>query len=208
MTTDPTTIANQFNTFFACIGVELSANVNNTHNAHFTDYLLNPSMYNFTFELITEETTMEILNNLKPKPSCGYDGISTKILKTCKLEICKSLTLIINQSLSTGIFPDSLKVAKVIPLCKKGAFVDNFNFLGIIINKHLKWTSHVDMLTAKLSKTIGILNTLKHILPINIMRTIYNSLILCHLNYGVLLWGPKLHLNDRLHILQKNLFEL
>ena len=59
------------------------------------------------------------------------------------------------------------------------------------------------MLTAKLSKTIGILNTLKHILPINIMRTIYNSLILCHLNYGVLLWGPKLHLNDRLHILGK-----
>ena len=83
------------------------------------------------------------------------------------------------------------------------AFVDNFNFLGIIINKHLNWTSHVDMLTAKFSKTIGILNTLKHILPINIMRTIYNSLILCHLNYGVLLWGPKLHLNDRLHILQK-----
>ena len=41
-------------------------------------------------------------------------------------------------------------------------FVDNFNFLGIIINKHLglNWTSHVDMLTAKLSKTIGILNTL------------------------------------------------
>ena len=379
---------------------------------------------------------MKILNNLKPKPSCGYDGISTKLLKTCKLEICKSVTLIINQTLSTGILPDSLKVAKVIPLYKKGdkalfdnylpisilpsiskiferiifnqindhftshnlyydgqygfreknstqlaalelidritheldlgntpiniyidlskafdtldhnilisklqhygikgtalqlllsylstrkqfvqysdilsqktdilmgvpqgsilgpllfiiyindmvhsselfkfikfaddttlitnlknedtrneslntelanfhnwlkanklslnvnktkamvfhmpqkriqlpllkiagtdiEFVDNFNFLGIIINKHLNWTSHVDMLTAKLSKTIGILNTLKHVLPINIMRTIYNSLILCHLNYGVLLWGPKLHMNDRLHILQK-----
>ena len=29
-------------------------------------------------------------------------------------------------------------------------FVDNFNFLGIIINKHLNWTSHVDMLTAKI----------------------------------------------------------
>ena len=60
MTTDPTTIANTFNTFFAGIGVELSANVNNTHNAHFTDYLLNPSMYHFTFELITEETTMDV----------------------------------------------------------------------------------------------------------------------------------------------------
>ena len=82
-------------------------------------------------------------------------------------------------------------------------FVDHFYFLGIIINKHLNCTSHVDMLTAKLSKTIGILNTLKHVLPIYIMRTIYNSLILCHLNYGVLL-GPQLHVNDKLHILQKS----
>ena len=94
MTTDPTTIANKFNTCFAGIGIR-SENVNNIHNTHFTDYLLNPSMYNFTFELITEDTTMEILNNLKPKPSCGYDGISTKVLKTCKVEICKPLTLII-----------------------------------------------------------------------------------------------------------------
>ena len=51
-------------------------------------------------------------------------------------------------------------------------FVDNFNFLGIIINKHINWTSRVDMLTAKLSETIGILNTITHVLPINIMRTI------------------------------------
>ena len=86
MTTDPTITANKFNTFFAGIGVDLSANVNNTHNAHFTDYLLNPSMYNFTFELITEETTMKNLNNLKPKPSCGYDGISTKLLKSVSLK--------------------------------------------------------------------------------------------------------------------------
>ena len=116
MTTDPTTIANKFNTFFAGIGIRLSENVNNIQNTHFTDYLINPSMYNFTFELITEDTTMEILNNLKPKPSCGYDGISTKLLKTCKFEICKPLTLIINQTLSTGIFPDTLKIAKVILL--------------------------------------------------------------------------------------------
>ena len=37
-------------------------------------------------------------------------------------------------------------------------FVDNIIFLGIIINKHRNRTSHVDMLTAKVSKTIGILN--------------------------------------------------
>ena len=40
--------------------------------------------------------------------------------KTIKNKISKPLTLIINQMLESGIFPDSLKIAKIIPLYKKG----------------------------------------------------------------------------------------
>ena len=72
-------------------------------------------------------------------------------------------------------------------------FIDSFHFLGITINKHLNWTKHMDILSAKIAKTVGILNTLKHVLPINILKMIYNSLILCLLNYGILLWGAKFH---------------
>ena len=82
-------------------------------------------------------------------------------------------------------------------------FIDNFNFLGITINKHLNWTKHMDILSAKIAKTVGILNTLKHVLPTNILKMIYNSLILCHLNYGILLWGAQHNANDKLHKLQK-----
>ena len=42
---------------------------------------------------------------------------SNKIIKN---EISKPFTLIINQMLESGFFPDSLKIAKVIPLYKKG----------------------------------------------------------------------------------------
>ena len=65
----------------------------------------------------------------------------------------------------------------------------------------------MDTLSAKIAKTVGILNTLKHVLPINILKMIYNSLILCHLNYGILLWGAQHNANDKLHKLQKKLFE-
>ena len=68
-------------------------------------------------------------------------------------------------------------------------FIDHFNFLGITINEQLNWTKHIDILSAKIAKTVGILNTLKHVLPTNILKMIYNTLILCHLNYGILLWG-------------------
>ena len=84
-------------------------------------------------------------------------------------------------------------------------FVDNFNFIGLTINKHLTWTSYINILLAKLSQTIGILNSLKHFLPTDILRTIYNSLIVCHFNYGILLWGTQLAENGKLH---KLLFEL
>ena len=47
------------------------------------------------------------------------------------------------------------------------------------------------------------LSSLKHILSINILRTIYNSLIVCHLNYGVLVWGTQSNLNNKIVKLQK-----
>lgn len=79
-------------------------------------------------------------------------------------------------------------------------FVDHFNFLGIIIDKHLNWNNHTEMIAKKISKTIGVMNRLKHSLPSNILLTIYNSLILSYINYGIIVWGNKC---DRLFILQK-----
>ena len=36
-----------------------------------------------------------------------------------------------------------------------------FNFLGLIMDDHLNWKSHVDNISIKYSKTIGVLNKLK-----------------------------------------------
>ena len=67
--------------------------------------------------------------------------------------------------------------------------VDNFNFLGITINKSLSWKPHIDNIAKKVPKFNGVLNRLKHILPENVFRTLYCSLIQSHLNYGILIWG-------------------
>ena len=80
--------------------------------------------------------------------------------------------------------------------------VENFNFLGITVNEHLSWTSHVAKVIKKISKTGYVLSKLKNFLPEGILLTIYNSLITPHLNYGILLWGSK---SDRIFKLQKKL---
>ena len=78
--------------------------------------------------------------------------------------------------------------------------VDDFKFLYIIINNHIKCLSHTESIVNTISKYIGLTNRLKYILSFHILYTLYNTLILSYLYYGILLWG---HDSTRLHGLQK-----
>ena len=46
-------------------------------------------------------------------------GISSELLKLIAGDISKCITLILNQSLHSGFFPDKLKIAKVTTIHKK-----------------------------------------------------------------------------------------
>ena len=79
-------------------------------------------------------------------------------------------------------------------------FVSKFNYLGIIIDENLNWNIHIETLTKKISKTIGIINKLKNQLPTETLLNIYNALVASYLNYGIVVWGWKL---EKLLKLQK-----
>ena len=70
--------------------------------------------------------------------------------------------------------------------------VDLFYVLGLMLDKHLNWNSHIDN---KLSRTIGIINKLKHVLPQHVLLTLYNELVLPRINYCLLAWGDHHHTN-------------
>ena len=60
--------------------------------------------------------------------------------------------------------------------------VKYFKFLGIIFDENLTWECHIDMVTNKLSKVIGILNRLKHVYPQNALLSLYHYHFASHLN--------------------------
>ena len=60
-----------------------------------------------------------------------------------------------------------------------------------MLDENLTWRPHIDMVSNKMSKVIGMLNRLKHIYPKEALLAIYNSLLVSHINYGLLLWGTK-----------------
>ena len=57
----------------------------------------------------------------QPKLSCGLDTINNKIVKTSHIQLAEPMTYIINRSVETGIVPSIYKIARVVPLYKKGS---------------------------------------------------------------------------------------
>ena len=86
---------------------------------HIKHTLKEPNKVSLIFEKVSETNVMQIINNRPNKTSCGFDGISTIVMKSIKHVILKSLTLIINQIINTGVFPNKLKIAKITPIFKK-----------------------------------------------------------------------------------------
>ena len=78
--------------------------------------------------------------------------------------------------------------------------VQEFNFLGLVIDENLTWNSHIQKIANKASRILGVICRLKNYLPGHILRILYNSMLMPHLQYSILNWG---HKNSRLHKLQK-----
>ena len=133
-TEDKQIITDSFNTYFTNIGVTLANKIKNSGTKTFKSYLDKPSETNFNFTPVTEIDVKNVIKQLKSKSSQGADGLSDKLLKSIENIIVKSLTLITNQCIETGVFPDKLKIAKVVPLYKKDdeTLIENYRPVSIL----------------------------------------------------------------------------
>ena len=62
-------------------------------------------------------------------------------------------------------------------------------FLGVILDNKLSWHAHVKHISNKISKSAAILRILRDIFPLNILKTLYLTLVFPYFNYCNLVWG-------------------
>ena len=129
---DPKEIANAFNEYFSKIGSNLASNINCTEDGQsYKVYLQNPTLKKFAFKKVNDNEVLSIINKLKNKKSRGADNISNQLLKTIKQELCKPLTIIINQMIETGVYPEKFKISKITPIYKKNERTNIANYRPI-----------------------------------------------------------------------------
>ena len=108
-----------------------------------------PENVHFKVPLIKPDELKSILYSLDPSKSTGIDGISPKMLKLASDVLPPSLLQMTNISIHTGVFPDVLKGARIIPIHKGGPSEDPSNYRPIsilplvskVIEKHV--TKHL-----------------------------------------------------------------
>ena len=85
------------------------------------------------FPTIAIEIETEI-NGLNPTKSVGPFSFPIKILKTLRVLLSEPLAYLYNRSFLTGVVPEKLKVARVIPVFKKGskAVMNNYRPISLL----------------------------------------------------------------------------
>ena len=106
---------------------------------------------------------------------------------------------------------------KIIPEIMQPIHIDNIlidrvtstKFLGVIVDDKISWKDHIALLSLKISRGIGAINRIKHLVSPSILLLLYYTMVLAHLSYCCVVWGNACTSNLQcLRVLQKRSIRL
>ena len=162
----------------------------------------------FNFILYADDTTLNsTVDNFGNTTDEIQSSIISELQTICKWLDLNKLCLNVNKS-NFMFFHMPQRVTPLLHFELNGSaieYIQEFNFLGLTLDSSLSFKSHLTKIGNKISRVIGLLHKLKHIFPSYILRMIYNSLILPHMDYSLLAWGANCH---SIELLQKKAHQL
>ena len=84
--------------------------------------------------LVFDNHVINIVNSFKSGSAAGYDNISMNIIKQSITFVVEPITHIINLSITNGVVPDKMKLARVIPVfkCNDQTQLSNYRLIFVL----------------------------------------------------------------------------
>lgn len=111
---DQVTLAEKFNDFF----INISNTLTNIYSNEPAPLLPPPIINSFAFREITTTEIIAMTREMQSNKAMGHDEISINILKANIDILCHPLEKIFNKSFYAGIYPEQLKIGRVVPIFK------------------------------------------------------------------------------------------
>ena len=149
---------------------------------------INESSDKLKFFLFADDTSTLLIDDDAKKIEKIYNE---ELLNIYDWLNANKLSLNITKS-NMVIFKSSRKKNANIILKLGAKFIEEKNYtkyLGILLDNHLTWKSHIHYINLKISKGIGILMKMRHYVSKSLLKTLYYSFIQSHIDYGIMNWG-------------------
>ena len=103
----------------------------------------------FSFSLLSETKVCKMLKCVSPRKATGLDDLPARFIRDGAEGIAYPISYIINLSLKTGVVPDEMNTARVIPLYKKNPKLEPGNYRPVSIlstpSKILERAVHIQL---------------------------------------------------------------
>ena len=136
--TDKGKISNELNVFFTSIGPSLAAKMPAVTKAYLNNNSIRFQTNSILFYPVTPKEVGKQFESLNASKASGPENILIKHIKIVDKIISPTLSEVFNQLIREGVFPKIIKIAKVIPIHKRGSVFSPNNYRPISFSKLLE----------------------------------------------------------------------
>ena len=132
---DPQKISDTFNNYYASVADDIRKSISRTPKKY-SDYLKDPNPRTLLLNPVSKNDILTCIRATDASKASGPYSIPSKVLRTIENLIAEPLANIVNLSFTSGIFPERLKTAEVIPVHKKDSRLayDNYRPISLLSN--------------------------------------------------------------------------
>ena len=131
---NPNEVAELFNNYFEAFGGSTSSNQSTGSAIKILEKFRPRTPECCLLSSVTRQEIIKVAQSLKPKTSTDLWYVSSRLLKSSTPALADYLCALFNSCIGEGTFPDKLKLAKIIPMFKKGCRenIDNYRPISIL----------------------------------------------------------------------------